>query len=95
MKTISMRTALPVLAMLFFSTAASAIESPAHPDFIKLDNNRDGRISWAEYAAHNPVSGRLNPRRIFDNVDKNLDGYISRGEFDMMKKRQGNNRYSH
>ncbi|MBU0656523.1 MAG: EF-hand domain-containing protein [Gammaproteobacteria bacterium] len=80
-------SALPLMAILLFSASANAATPPAHPDFTRLDGNRDGRVSWQEYAARNPVSGRLNPRRIFDNVDRNLDGYISRAEFDAMKQR--------
>lgn len=56
-------------------------------DFAKLDSNADGRISWQEYAARRPVAGRIHPRRIFDNVDKNLDGFIDRREYFAMKSR--------
>lgn len=86
--------ALSLLAALFCSISAEAA-SAAELDFAQLDRNQDGRISWQEYAAHNPVSGRLNPRRIFDNVDKNLDGYIDLAEFDAMKRRHANSRYPH
>ncbi|HRJ52021.1 MAG TPA: hypothetical protein PLE99_04565 [Candidatus Thiothrix moscowensis] len=82
----------PLFIILLFSSAAHTMPLPTSPDFVKLDNNRDGRISWQEYATRNPVSGRLNPRRIFDNVDKNLDGFIDRHEFDAMKQREGNRR---
>jgi Ca2+-binding EF-hand superfamily protein len=85
--TVQSAAALPLLAILLFNTTVSANPSASQQGFPQLDTNRDGRISWQEYLARNPVSGRLNPRRIFDNVDQNLDGYIDRAEFDTMKRR--------
>ncbi|MFN3785706.1 MAG: hypothetical protein ACK4RS_02585 [Thiothrix sp.] len=67
-----------------FSHAAPVTDS----DFNKLDSNLDGRIAWDEYAARNPKSGRINPRLIFDNVDKNRDSYIDPAEFADMKQRR-------
>lgn len=85
--TVQSAAALPLLAILLFNTTVSANPSTNQPGFPQLDANRDGKISWQEYLARNPVSGRLNPRRIFDNVDRNLDGYIDRAEFNAMKSR--------
>jgi Ca2+-binding EF-hand superfamily protein len=75
---------LSVALLLSAGNAAAATD----PDFKRLDTNNDGLISWSEYAAKNPVSGRLNPRRIFDNVDTNRDGYIDTAEFAAMKQRR-------
>jgi Ca2+-binding EF-hand superfamily protein len=72
------------LAFMGIATAAT------DPDFNRLDTNKDGLISWPEYAAKNPKSGRLDPRRIFDNVDTNRDGYIDPVEFAEMKRRRDN-----
>lgn len=73
---------------LLFLSAAQAGTTTRTPDFEQLDINKDGLISWQEYVARKPVSGRINPRRIFDNVDTNLDGYISRAEYRKMKQRR-------
>lgn len=77
-----------LLLTLLLSTGVSARQHATDPDFARLDTNGDNLISWDEYAARNPASGRINPRRIFDNVDTNLDGYIDTGEFAAMKKRR-------
>ncbi len=81
-------TIASLLTILLFSTGVAANQPAADPDFRRLDTNSDGLISWPEYAAKNPVSGRLNPRRIFDNVDTNRDGYIDTSEFAAMKQRR-------
>ncbi len=75
---------LSVALLLSAGNAAAATD----PDFKRLDTNNDGLISWPEYAAKNPVSGRLDPRRIFDNVDTNRDAYIDTAEFAAMKQRR-------
>jgi hypothetical protein len=86
MKTITLSTtAISLLAALLFSSGVSAATDP---DFDRLDTNGDGLISWPEYAAKNPASGRINPRFIFDNVDTNRDGYIDPAEFAAMKQRR-------
>lgn len=85
-------TQLPILASLLvftmLGTEISVAQPAIDPDFAALDTNGDGLISWPEYAAKHPVSGRLNPRLIFDNVDRNRDGYIDPDEFTAMKKRR-------
>ncbi len=72
--------------LIIAGTATAATD----PDFNRLDTNKDGLISWPEYAAKNPQSGRLDPRRIFDNVDTNRDSYIDKVEFAEMKRRRDN-----
>lgn len=67
------------------ATNNSYADSTAVNDFAQLDSNGDGNITWHEYAARRPVSGRIHPRRIFDNVDKNLDGFIDHQEYLAMK----------
>lgn len=67
---------------------SSSVYAATDPDFSRLDTNGDGLISWPEYASKNPVSGKLNPRRIFDNVDTNRDSYIDTTEFAAMKQRR-------
>ena len=79
-------SALSVAVLLSAGNATAATD----PDFKRLDTNNDGLISWPEYAAKNPKSGRLDPRRIFDNVDTNRDGYIDPAEFAEMKRRRDN-----
>lgn len=79
---------LGALSCALLSHTVAAQWSAVDPDFNRLDTNRDGLISWPEYASRNPVSGRIHPRRIFDNVDRNLDGYIDRAEFEAMKRRR-------
>ncbi|OQX01507.1 MAG: hypothetical protein BWK73_45855 [Thiothrix lacustris] len=79
---------LSTLGIAVLLCAGNAAASVTDPDFKRLDTNNDGLISWTEYAAKNPVSGRLNPRRIFDNVDTNRDGYINTTEFASMKQRR-------
>ncbi len=69
------------------TTNNSYADSTSVNDFVQLDSNADGKIAWHEYAARRPVSGRIHPRRIFDNVDKNLDGFIDRQEYLAMKSR--------
>ena len=69
----------------FIASSVFAEPNLPSPTFEQLDCNQDGKISWQEYITRNPVAGRLNPRRIFDNVDKNLDGYIERDEFTAMQ----------
>lgn len=78
--------ALALAGTLSFSTDAHAA---ADSGFAQLDNNGDGLISYDEYLTKRPVSGRLHPRRIFDNVDRNLDGFIDSAEFAAMKQRRG------
>jgi|GEM_PF-3772566 len=41
--------------LIIAGTATAATD----PDFNRLDTNKDGLISWPEYAAKNPQSGRL------------------------------------
>ncbi|SEB02067.1 EF hand [Thiothrix caldifontis] len=69
-------------------TVTSAADASTDPDFKRLDTNGDGLIAWAEYAAKKPKSGKIDPRRIFDNVDTNRDGYIDPVEFEAMKQRR-------
>lgn len=82
------QTITSLLVLLLLSAGVAAQQPVADPDFTRLDSNGDGLISWPEYAARNPVSGRINPRRIFDNVDTNRDGYIDPAEFAAMKQRR-------
>lgn len=85
MKKKNLGSTLTFLGCTFIATYVHA--EPSLDGFDNLDSNRDGTISWQEYAARNPISGRLNPRRIFDNVDKNRNGLIDRHEFTRMKER--------
>jgi len=78
-----------VIACLSTLLLSSGVYAAAvDPDFSRLDTNGDGLISWPEYASKNPKSGRIDPRRIFDNVDANRDGYIDTAEFAAMKQRR-------
>ena len=78
---------LSTLTGALLISAGNAVAA-TDPDFKRLDTNNDGLISWPEYAAKNPKSGRIDPRRIFDNVDTNRDGYIDAAEFAEMKRRR-------
>lgn len=78
---------LPILTVALLTIAGNG-SAATDRDFNRLDANLDGLIAWSEYAANNPKSGRLHPRRIFDNVDINRDGYIDPKEFAEMKRRR-------
>ncbi|QTR48579.1 EF-hand domain-containing protein [Candidatus Thiothrix anitrata] len=85
MQRIHLGATVALLGSLLANT--SYADSSGLNDFNQLDRNADGNISWQEYASRRPVSGRIHPRRIFDNVDKNLDGFIDRHEYAAMKRR--------
>lgn len=86
MQTITFASMAATVLIALLPIAGNAAYSD--PDFKRLDTNGDGLISWPEYAAKNPTSGRINPRLIFDSVDTNGDSYIDPAEFEAMKQRR-------
>lgn len=86
MKLFSTAAAAALLIALLPNIGAAATYTD--PDFARLDTNGDGLISWPEYASQNPVSGRIDPRLIFDSVDTNGDGYVDPAEFEVMQQRR-------
>lgn len=53
---------------------------PGYAVFIRLDDNRDGRISRREWSEGDDL---------FDKLDKNNDGYISRSEYARIEEERG------
>lgn len=72
-----------VAVMLPLATAASAEQSkaPATATFKSLDRNGDQSISKVEAKADRAVAAA------FDTADINLDGYISKSEYDVYLQR--------
>ncbi|HSA58602.1 MAG TPA: EF-hand domain-containing protein [bacterium] len=53
---------------------------PGYKVFVRLDENRDGRISRQEWNEGNDL---------FDKLDKNNDGYLSRTEYARVEEERG------
>jgi hypothetical protein len=77
-------------AILLFSAAAANAQAPADQQsltteatFKSLDRNRDQALSKVEAKADNSISA------VFDRADVNLDGYISKVEYNAYVQRFG------
>ena len=77
-------------AIFFFSAAAANAQAPAdrqspttEATFKSLDRNSDQALSKVEAKADNSISA------VFDRADVNLDGYISKVEYDAYVQRFG------
>lgn len=87
---------VPVIAALTLSGGAQAaaegrtkadFQSAARTRLLRVDSDKDGRISKAEWT-EGRKAGRRDPGRMFDRLDANGDGFLDGAEIDALTARR-------
>lgn len=73
---------------LLAAEPAEAAKAKKGADFAKLDADGDGKISLKEFEASGKGKGK---DKIFNKLDTNKDGFLTKDELANLKKKKKNN----
>jgi Ca2+-binding EF-hand superfamily protein len=79
MRTFSSIVMLSTLTLASLSFAAEPKSATANAEFIKMDANKDGKVSASEHAA--------GAKQMFETMDANKDGKVTAAEMDAAYQR--------